>query len=502
MARNPLLFRQKHVRRGCTVSCAIIYFIYTTSFFRTRKTPKTPPPTSTTANTSDGDTLFQQGNTVALRSIKEDFDIELARLKFRAIFSTSISNDVANNMHPSNFCDLVSNSSEFSFTVGFEEILAWASHVRRESRLLHVVQARAPKVFIAGLLYNNCEIMTHYIYEVLKFLLIFGYDVGFKNVLLSLYASGSRDCTASLLDRFKELLDTMKVPNIIKTRQPERRPGSARIDFLQSIRNKAMKPLYLSDEKFDEVIFLSDTLFCVGDIVRLLIHDQASIKCGLDFDGSQNAMKFRDTWVAHDMSGKMFTKEFPFVHDNTSVHALEDGTPFQVSCCWNGLVALNARVFVDFGARFRRSLDKTECHAAETELICHDFAALGFPKVLIDPHITVAYTNAEYIALSKSISSRDSYSLKKTNLLENELIETVRTWETLPSRTECAPLDGHTGNHPDRGQIHYVDWNAHYSQVGVPIASTKMSVELHACTGPSASQCVLIGGTRVPMVPP
>ena len=36
-------------------------------------------------------------------------------------------------------------------------------------------------------------------------------------------------------------------------------------------------------------------------------------------------MKFRDTWVAHDMNGRMFTKEFPFVHDIVSSGALNDG---------------------------------------------------------------------------------------------------------------------------------------------------------------------------------
>ena len=40
-----------------------------------------------------------------------------------------------------------------------------------------------------------------------------------------------------------------------------------------------------------------------------------------------------------------------------------------------------------------------ECRIAETELICHDFAALGYPKMLVDPRVTVTYTKAEYVAL-------------------------------------------------------------------------------------------------------
>ena len=74
----------------------------------------------------------------------------------------------------------------------------------------------------------------------------------------------------------------------------------------------------------------------------------------------------------------------------------------------NGLLTLRAKVFTDLGARFRRSLDDTECHAAETELICHDFAALGHPKMLVDPQVTVdvhesRVHRAEQFALERAL---------------------------------------------------------------------------------------------------
>ena len=43
------------------------------------------------------------------------------------------------------------------------------------------------------------------------------------------------------------------------------------------------------------------------------------------------------------------------------------------------------------GVRFRRSLTQDECHASECEIICHDFAAMGHPRVLVDPEVTVVY---------------------------------------------------------------------------------------------------------------
>ena len=49
---------------------------------------------------------------------------------------------------------------------------------------------------------------------------------------------------------------------------------------------------------------------------------------------------------------------------------------------------------------------------------------------------------------------------------------------------------------PRRGRIRHVDWNAHYAKMGVSVASEKKITSLHACDGPSASQCVLSGGKR------
>jgi hypothetical protein len=85
---------------------------------------------------------------------------------------------------------------------------------------------------------------------------------------------------------------------------------------------------------------------------------------------------------------------------------------------------LCANVFTDLGARFGRSLDDTECHAVETELICHDFAALGYSKMLVDPRVTVTYTKAEYVALSNTRFDASSYSLRRTDLFANEAQET------------------------------------------------------------------------------
>lgn len=44
---------------------------------------------------------------------------------------------------------------------------------------------------------------------------------------------------------------------------------------------------------------------------------------------------------------------------------------------------------------------KEECQASECFFICHDYAALGFDKILIDPGIRTAYNYNEYSMVYK-----------------------------------------------------------------------------------------------------
>ena len=112
--------------------------------------------------------------------------------------------------------------------------------------------------------------------------------------------------------------------------------------------------------------------------------------------------------------------------------------------------------------------------------------------------MTVTYTKAEAVALSNSRFDARSYSLRRTDLFANESIDTLKTWGKSSVKHGAPPLDGHVGDHPDRGRVHQVDWNTHYNKAGVPVASEKKVLSLHECTGPAARQCSLSGGKRVP----
>ena len=64
-------------------------------------------------------------------------------------------------------------------------------------------------------------------------------------------------------------------------------------------------------------------------------------------------MGFYDLWVGRDMNGAMFLKDEPYATDPYTLSRLPRGLPFAVKCCWNGLVALDARPFTVHNLRIR-----------------------------------------------------------------------------------------------------------------------------------------------------
>lgn len=64
-------------------------------------------------------------------------------------------------------------------------------------------------------------------------------------------------------------------------------------------------------------------------------------------------MGFYDLWVGRDMNGALFLKDEPYATDPYTLSRLPKGLPFPVKCCWNGLVALDARPFTLHNIRMR-----------------------------------------------------------------------------------------------------------------------------------------------------
>lgn len=385
-------------------------------------------------------------------------------------------------------------------TVSLDAMWRWTRSVRRTSELMQYALKVSPRIFIAGLLHQNCNIARGWAIEVLKLALLFtAKHSDFNAVFVSIGESGSSDCTSSVLVALGEILTVMGVPHRVRTGTtstprgdlPTRGASQHRIDFLQRMRNEMLVPLLVHTERtYNQVVFLSDSLFCSSDVVRLLRHNNASIKCGMDYDTPGATPQFYDTWVAHDLTGRALFKPYPHLSVKHDQMKLALQKPVQVSCCWNGLTILEASAFVGSGLRFRRSVigNGEECHAAETELICHDFAALGRPNLLMDPRVRLAYDRPTHAKLS---ARRTCFS----DSLESA--STVDTWSPLPLTYQCTDLDGNTGRSP-RGLRHWA-WYDFYRRHGVPVAISRNHSTLHECGSAYASSCKLSRGRRVPM---
>ena len=372
-----------------------------------------------------------------------------------------------------------------------------SQYLKKTAELSDVVKsvtASSRGFYVAALLRNSCKLASHFALEMIKLVLILG--AGKRgHVFISVLESGSTDCSKQVISLLKEILDMSSVPNNIRFGMPSPQGGGTRVDLLQSLRNEVLSDLYSSSHEYDEVVYLNDVYFCASDILRLLRHGSADIKCGLDMETIGNKPEFYDTWVARDMAGKPFSKEFPFVSDPASAEAVKKRLPFQVTSCWNGLAVLKAEAFAK-GVRFRRSISSDECHASECEIICHDFAALGFSRVLVDPNVLVSYDakTFESLELVSGQVGRDDFNLR---IVSRESVATLEVFRDRPACSVCIPLDGSKGRDPDHSKTYWFNWLSHYQLLGVPVANTPNVTSLHDCTDTFAKSCDLSRGKRV-----
>lgn len=171
-----------------------------------------------------------------------------------------------------------------------------------------------------------------------------------------------------------------------------------RIEFLARVRNWSIRPLFGQRRKYTKLILMNDAYVCSEDILRLVLHKDADVACGLDFDTTSNyGIGFYDTWVDRDVHGEPFKKHAPFVQRGPDADLLKLGKPFPVFCCWNGVLVASSIPFYD-GVRFRRS-KPGECAASECSLFCKDYWIHGKGKFVIDPHVRVAYDIPTYNGL-------------------------------------------------------------------------------------------------------
>jgi len=376
----------------------------------------------------------------------------------------------------------------------FSSLSRFQKKTAEVSDIVKLVTAQSRGFYVAALLRNSCELASHFALEIIKLVLILGAN-NRTRVFVSVLESGSTDCSKQVISLLNDILDMSNIPNNIRFGLQLHQSNGTRVDTLQSLRNEVLSDLYRSSNEYDEVIYLNDVYFCASDIFRLLRHTSADIKCGLDMETIRNKPKFYDTWVARDIAGVPFSKDYPFVSDPTSIKAIKQRSPFQVTCCWNGLAILKAEAFSK-GGRFRRSITSDECHASECEIICHDFAALGFPRVLVDPNVLVSYDvkTFESLELVSGPVGREDINLRTVS---PDKVATLAVFRDRPPCSVCIPLDGSKGRDPDHSKTYLFNWFSHYQLHGVPIASSPHVTSVHDCADTFAKSCALSKGKRV-----
>ena len=340
-----------------------------------------------------------------------------------------------------------------------------------ETARYSTLRDRQLQIYIVVNLHDNALILPDFIIQLYKLLQF----LDGRRVYVSVYESSSSDQSRTHLILLDRLLDTMPLlGHTIQMGSDHLEPNQHRIDFLASVRNKALEPLNeLKQEapvKFNKVIFMNDVLYCHSDVLELLfqsVEQQSDITCGLDFDSDQRGLGYYDTWVGRDVNGEQLAKRPLWQHtsDSESNSRLSDVLPVQMMCCWNGMVVLNAEPFMlDEPVRFRRDLsqrvsstaeynkympDKDRgqiplykaCSESEISTLCKDFRQRGFDKVVVVPRVRFAYDLSVYQEMhSKFPVDHDIFAAAEVEKVE---------YKPLANVMKCQPMDGNGVRDPD-----------------------------------------------------
>eukprot|EP00775_Hariotina_reticulata_P004378 gene4378-4630_t len=336
-----------------------------------------------------------------------------------------------------------------------------------------------PKYYFATNLRDNSAQMPHFLLNLLLTLLKLPHD----RVFVSVYESNSDQGAHGWLDIMQLSLNVIGTPSRLSARgMLVRETGEARITYLAKVRNMALLPLYQhyvvakasaasgQGERHpyqgvlpwtpDYVVFINDVFFCPSMVLRLMNY-RADITCGTDWmtggivsfppgkpppQRTQADIKkrplFYDVWVSRDVTGTKFYAIPPYVNDVSSQAAFNKGLPFRASCCWNGLVVLNAEPFSK-GVRFRGHLEG-ECKASECSLMCEDFARLGYQYVVVDPSVQMTYE----LHLARDLATSGAEGAGRITWADVKAAGTVAQAAVPPSynQVECCNLEPNKAN--------------------------------------------------------
>ncbi|KAI8142379.1 cryptococcal mannosyltransferase 1-domain-containing protein [Fennellomyces sp. T-0311] len=262
-----------------------------------------------------------------------------------------------------------------------------------------------PSIFIAAALHNSEEILENWITQV-EHLIAWA---GPSRTFVSVYESGSSDKTKDRLMQWDmKLIDIGVHHSIVLDEQTPigSRTNDRRIVKLASIRNLALAPLEKQTAHYDKILYLNDIVFDVKDAIRLLTtrDGEYDAVCGMDFYG-----EFYDTFATREEDGHWVgSGNYPYFADEKSQKLLRAGELVPVYSCWNGMVALDSKPFVEDKVRFRAIIpDEPDppLEASECCLVFTDMRALDYTRIFIDPRVTVTLDTTHSITGMPATSS-------------------------------------------------------------------------------------------------
>ena len=279
------------------------------------------------------------------------------------------------------------------------------------------------------------------IVEAIKFL-------GPHNCVLSVVEGRSTDGTYEILRELGAYLERMGLRYLLQTSAIHPQYNEDRIVLLAELRNLALREIYEHPEQYapdTTIIFINDVWICTEDILELVhqqFHQDAHMTCGMDWTNTTEpgVPRYYDLWVGRSMTGESFYSGFfdwqkgIFWDDEYTIQRWEKFQPVQVFACWNGIVALTAKPFMDGKIRFRglEGYDNKECFQGEPNLLAKDLWYHGYGRIQTLPAITTAYEYYEYL---NSKRARGSLS---DHFGESDM-SNVEWKATPPRKVKCRP---------------------------------------------------------------
>jgi alpha-1,3-mannosyltransferase len=271
--------------------------------------------------------------------------------------------------------------------------------------------------------------------------------LGPRYCALSIVEGQSVDETCSILEAVRQPIERLGMKVHLRQSEINSRGEEDRIVALAALRNLALSPVINDPSSYDptaKIIFSNDVVLCPDDFLELLYqleYQKATMACA--FDWQWQGTCFYDSWVARSMSGSLFfdipqpgwtaeNSQNLFWDDPISRDKFQKVQPMQVYSCWNGVVSVKARPFIEHQLQFR-SAEEDECYNGEPVQLSKDLWRLGMGRIMAVPSVNVAYDIRDGV----ETKARRGFVSDHINSSDPEPQSDMIIWQEPPPKIAC-----------------------------------------------------------------